>query len=616
VIRALVQKELREHRYIVLALWLLCLLGVPVLLKASRDQGGPLVAFQQLVASFGSLLALALVSRLVVSEYQGRTQLFLETLPVTRAQVVAVKWLVGAVLLLLPMATSLAIILLVARGHVLLTAHFVALIALRGFTYLLFFYALAFAVGFAGRYRVVVWGVLWIGSVAVDRYAQWPFLHWPPIQLVSKAMVFERFAVPYLDLCITWSITAALVVGTFLLALTREGAAVVALYGRMTHHEKTTIAALLMCVATLIGQLERRKPKPPFQLQNAVRGADQLPLVKVARVVDVADAESLQLAQSLAIQLRGLRNYLALSTLPPLFVLPDAALDSDLYLRATLPDSDGVVLRGALGSKRFDATDFDAFALAQVLDWYSHARANREERRWLLDGLVQWWLARDSPSQQQRLLLRAALASKLVPLHADTLSAWLTTREQLGDCLSDALAWRAFRTLDDALSDAALQTLLRSLFGVRPHDDMRGPLFESKLARELQRVGAPMLAQLTQQLALDSAADRQHLAAELDRIQLWPVSFRAAPMRGSTYEVRYRLGDTDHPAPPFAIRYLALQPWTTELPRASLARVDASAPGVLPSSMQRGARVFVAAEVYVQQLACTVRTGARRWELR
>ncbi len=92
----------------------------------------------------GALSVLTLANRLVVREYTGRTQLFLETLPVSRAQVVAVKWLTGAVLLAIPMAAGFAVTLHVAFAQVTLTSRFIQLIAVRGGTFLLFAYSLAF----------------------------------------------------------------------------------------------------------------------------------------------------------------------------------------------------------------------------------------------------------------------------------------------------------------------------------------------------------------------------------------------------------------------------------------------------------------------------------------
>ena len=131
------------------------------------------------------------------------------------------------------MAAGFAVTLHVAFAQVLLTSRFIQLIALRGGTFLLFAYSLAFFIALTGRYRYVLWGALFLGAYSVNTYAQFPLEQWSPIALVSKSMVFERLEVPIADLMITWLITAILIVATFVLSLASEGSLVLALSQRM-----------------------------------------------------------------------------------------------------------------------------------------------------------------------------------------------------------------------------------------------------------------------------------------------------------------------------------------------------------------------------------------------
>ena len=149
--RALLRKELREHRWVLLAMLLVLAIGQVVTLMSTATLGSPMVAYQRLVAIVAPLMAVLLTNRLVVSEYMGRTQLFLETLPVNRGQVIALKWLLGAALLLLAMGACFGATLLAARGQVLLTPHYIALLAIRSASFIFFAYALAFAIGLTGR---------------------------------------------------------------------------------------------------------------------------------------------------------------------------------------------------------------------------------------------------------------------------------------------------------------------------------------------------------------------------------------------------------------------------------------------------------------------------------
>ncbi len=317
--------------------------------------------------------------------------------------------------------------------------------------------------------------------------------------------------------------------------------------------------------------------------------------------------------------LHELQTYLSLSAGPGMFVLPDASIDSDVFLRATLPSSDGVVVRGAIGAEHFDQEEFRAYAVEQALEWYTHDRAQQEDRRWLLDGFTQWWIARASSTRQDQLTQRAALAARMLHFESTHLDAqlrhWLMVREQLGDCLSDALAWRAVALLAQELGPDRFRQLTTALFGRHLPDDARAAFLESSFNDAWRHADAPAFPAFADGLRAALQADQVRVAAIPDAIVQEPVIFQAAAMRGSAFEVHYRLGAINATNPPFAVRYAEIGPWQPELDRESLARVDATRSGVLPRSFQRGAILFTAIELRDTHLACTLRLGARRWEL-
>ncbi len=615
MIRPLIGKELREHRWVLLALWLVGALLMVGFLRKSADEGTPLMAFLTWTYSFGSLSILALTNRLVVREYSGRTQLFLETLPVGRGQVTAVKWLLGASLLMATMALGFAATLHVAANRVALNARFIELMAMRDFSFLLFAYALAFLIALTGRYRFVLWGALLIGAYFVDARAQLPMAQWPPVYLVSPSMVFERIQLPLRDLALTWLATALLLAATFALVLAGEGSLVVRLSQRMTRREAAAIGIAMIAVLLLVEQLDERKAKPPFVLHDAISGESGRARVAIAQVAGSAAGTARVLADSAASDLHGLQKYLSLTVLPGVSVLPDAAIDADVYQRAALPGSDGVVLRAAIESAHFDQQDFRAYALEQTLIWYTRGRALREQRRWLLDGFTQWWIARDSASRRERLGLRSALAAELLQSQGDSaagsLGHWLSAREQLGDCLGDALAWRAVSLLADSTERNRFQDLMRAILGRRLPDDSRAAFLEPSLSAAWARSAAPGVRQLGATLQKVLQADAARLDTGLrERLHL-PVEFSTSRMTGKTFEVHYRLGDKG----PFAVRYEELEPWESELDRVQMARVDATGPGVLPRPFAPGTRLFMAIELNDPQAACVLRLGARRWNL-
>jgi hypothetical protein len=619
VIRPLVFKELREHRWVLVALWLFGALGLLGLLQSAKDEGSPLSAFRTLTCVFGVLAILTLANRLVVREFTGRTQLFLETLPVSRAQVIGVKWLTGAMLMAIPIAVGLAVILRVASSQVVLTPHFIGLIAARSGAFLMFAYALAFLIALTGRYRYLLWGGLVLGAYATDSLAQFPMDQWPPLHLVSASMAFERAEWPTTDLVVTVLITASLIASTFILALIADGSLVLALSRRMSPREKVAVTIGVIVLTSLVGQMEGRKPKPPFSLNDAVNSNSAGYGVAVARAEHVAESTARALANEISMDLQGLRQYLSLTALPGVFVLPDASIDADIFLRAALPSSDGVVLRAAINAEHFDQQEFRSYAVEQMLDWYTHTRAVKEDRRWLLDGFTQWWVARDAPARQELLTVRAAVAMQILDAKADKLEAelrdWLMAREQLGDCLSNALAWRAVSLLASELGPERFRKLMSDLFGRSLPGDSRAPFLETSVDSEWGRVNAPSRSKYVDALRAALQADKANAAKELQAAAHWRAAFEASAMGGRAFEVHYRLDGGETTKTPFAVRYGAIGAWERELDRERLARVDATHAGVLPIAFQAGTRLFTAIEMRDSQLACTLRIGARRWDI-
>jgi hypothetical protein len=615
--RALLYKELREHRWVLLAMLLLLALAQALALRGAGMLGSPMVAYQKILVMMAPLMALVLANRLVVREYMGRTQLFLETLPVSRTQVLAIKWLLGFAVLLLAMAACFGAALLIARGKVLLTPHYVAMVAIRSASFVFLSYALAFAVGLTGRYRHVIWGWLFVCVASANATGQADIANWPPFYLVQEAMVYERLTLPLPALLITCALAAALVAATFALALSAEGSLVVALSRRMSSREKSGVTISFLAVLMAFTVIEARKPKPPFQLAQAVRSASG-PAVAVGIAGPPAQAQ--QLANALSSDLARMQQFLGLRSPPALTALPDDALDGDAFQRAALPNADGVVVRAAFNNSAFDGEGFRAYALASWMQWHSRGHAAEEDRRWLLDGAAQWLVARDLPQQQEKLALRAAFAARLLQARPGgarhALHAWLSVREELGPCLADALAWRMVASLAQHMGEPRFQALSRSVLAERPPGDARASLFDPGFAGLLAQHGAPDQAMLAQQFDQLFGAEQARMAGTLGPIALPQARFTAQRMAGNSYEVHYQLGPSAGDAAPFSVLYVALGPWDGEIPAEALARVDSIRAGVLPASFARGTRLFTAVERREPLLGCSVRLAGRRWEVK
>ncbi len=600
--RALLYKEWREHRWVLLAIVLLLALAQAVALHGARMMGSPMVAYQKVVVLMAPLIALVFGNRLVVREYMGRTQLFLETLPVRRSQVLAVKWMLGMALLLLAMAACLGVTLYAARGQVVLTPHYVTLV---------------FLVGLTGRYRYVIWPLLLLCTVVADTTAQLPIANWPPFYLVRESMIYERLVLPLQEILITCAVAAGLVAATFALALSAEGSLVVALSRRMRPREISAVTIGFLTVIMAISVIDARKPKPPYELARAVRSTSGPPVaVGIAGPLEPAQA----LANTLSSDLARMQSFLALRDPPALTGLHDNALDGDAFQRAALPNADGVVVRAAFTNSTFDSAGFRAYALASWMGWHSRGLAAQEDRRWLLDGAAQWLVARDSPQRQEKLALRAAFGARLLQARPGgarrVVHEWLSVREELGPCLADALAWRMVASLAQDMGAPRFQALARSVLAERPSGDGYASLFAPDFPRLLAQSGAPDQAGLTRRFHALFGAEQARLGRALDGTSIPQARFSAQRMAGNTFEVHYRLTPSADEAPPFAVLYVTLKPWDGEIPSESLARVDSTRAGVLPASFPRGTRLFTAVERREALLGCSVRLAAQRWEVK
>lgn len=615
---ALLRKEAREHGVVLGLLLLIAALGFLFFADDSRDAGSAFVALRKFTVGFGVLLALVVNNRLVVREYSARTQLFLETLPVGRGRVLAVKYLLGAGLVVAVELAALAGCTLAALQFEPVTPRYVALVGARAVAFALAFHALAFLAGFLGRFRVGLWLGVVLTWFTLESIKKVEVLSLPLLRLVGEQMPFERQVVPWGDLAIALALTLALLGLAAALALARDGTVAAQLAQRMRPREKVFFACAALGYVVLLYLLDTRAARPRFELAEATRAAAGETVVAMGTAPGLDAARALDAGRLVAEDLDALRRWLDLDALPAVFVLPNHGLDADVFRRARLPKADGVVVQAALADPALDPRELRAFVVWQVLDWHSRRRAQREARRWLLDGFARWWvLSREPGGPPPTEALRSAEAARREDLRAGTLARWLSARERLGDCLADALAARVVAVLADRLGPERFQAFARSAFSKRPPDDLRAFLTERSVESLLAAQSGPTLGELGALAREAVEASRPSLAPGLAQVRRFVTEAQPAPASRASLEVRLALRpDPDAGPVDYTVLYRALQPWADELTRVELSRFDTRGRGVLPQTFPRGTRLFSAFEVREPALGCAVRLDARRWELR
>jgi hypothetical protein len=606
MIAALIQKELREHGLVLLASALLSAVALAGMLVLGKEGGGRFTALVTFCLSLGLLNALVTANRLLVREYAGRTQLFLEVLPIGRARVFFTKWLLGAAwLAALTSAAWLATLRHQRTREVIpLGDALDVLVAVLAFT--LTAWSFAAMAGMLGRHRYTVWlSLLFILGVAADVGELSPE-DIPVFRLVGDRTMMARGAAPLPDMLWALGVGTACAIGAAALALVGSGAMASALARRMTARERVFTLVAALVAGFVYTAVEGKRAKPAFDVADATYVQGQRARVGIMATADMAVAQQLELATAIARDVDTLLARLgALQAKPAIYVMPQKGLDQTVIERAELSGASGIVLRAA---PDVPSVTLRGHVLHDVLADYTLRRGLREDRHILLDGLASFAAVGDDGAARQQALLRFAHAP--LAIDARLLTRWEETSERLGRCYADALAFAVVERLAVQLGQAKLDALMRELFA-RPKDDVR-VLLEPAPAELLARAGTSWV-ELARRTAALQASERERNGGLLARIPergARILSSRSA-QRGIKVEAEVK-GATQ-----YRVLYSALGPWTrTPHP---LTRLDVrgahDAPVVratLPVSQARGTRLFAAVELDDEILGCPIRIHGER----
>src|SRR5262249_13588783 len=150
-----------------------------VLLEAAARTGGRFVGLARFLLTIAPLLALVVANRLLVREYTGRTQFFLETLPIGRARAFATKWLLGCALLLLTAWLAWAATLGFVRSTEVLASADARGGWLSAVVYCFTIWSFAGLAGMLGRYRYIVWAAVAFAALLATDVGGIPFFALP-----------------------------------------------------------------------------------------------------------------------------------------------------------------------------------------------------------------------------------------------------------------------------------------------------------------------------------------------------------------------------------------------------------------------------------------------------
>jgi hypothetical protein len=262
MILALIRKELREHGAIIALALAFSALGLFALLQQSMRWGGRFTGLVYHALFFGGLLVMTTSNRLFAREYGGRTQLFLETLPISRARVFATKWLLGAIIVIsATLASWYAALCWTWRTEVLsLHAAATTLVSVLLLTTALWSFAVMSAM--LGRYRYLAWVIAALAVYIATSVSGINAADLPLLNLIGQKAAMAQGMPSAAAASMAIVIAMVCTVAAAFLALWGSGAMASTLAQRMTPRERAFIIVGLMLLVG-IGMTLEKKPGLP-----------------------------------------------------------------------------------------------------------------------------------------------------------------------------------------------------------------------------------------------------------------------------------------------------------------------------------------------------------------
>ncbi|HEY0705810.1 MAG TPA: hypothetical protein VGG33_03390 [Polyangia bacterium] len=493
--RALLAKEWSQHaRALVTLSIFFALVGLAAwatFLQSTRSVS-VLEIVPRLAISALPAAAVVLGHRLVILEYYGRTQRFLEALPLRRGEEVTIKFAFGLFWLLLWGALALTIAIVVARRTVPIDVRFAAILALRLAGYTTALWSVVFVFHVFGRLRVPLLLLAVLVAVLVSNARDVSLRQSGPMRLVdASTYVIESAAFPSRDLVLAFGIAAAGAVLALLLVSLREGGVVEALAKPLSTREKGALLVVVMGGAIAAASVEKEKvaPMPELDAESVIRGPSPQ-LGDRLEVVYAGDA-----LRPAAERLVGLLAP-ALGRLEEVLPKPARRLRV-IHGGDVLPDRSELVARYASGSViRINLQSFlggddvaetleartrtlaDVFHV--VLVSASEGRALLEPRHFWTDGFAQYLASRALPPTETP-PLEALLAHHETGGDAPnegTIRYHHSFGEQVGEARAMVLAGDAWSYLHDRSGEAKVFALAKALFSRRSRGDLRDLVHE------------------------------------------------------------------------------------------------------------------------------------------
>jgi hypothetical protein len=624
---ALILKELRQHWLAFLLVAGLAGVGLLVITAFTAFQGmaGSLLdALGLFLRTLFVITALVLCNRLVVQEYQNKTQLFLQSLPISRLHMIVVKYLFGLLLLISMVTVAFVILVLLSARNEELTTRFVLILAARTYSFSWCVYSGFFMMGLLGRYRVAIYLFAMLGAMAIDTLTKLDLSRFGPFALLDDQFAYERFDWPTQALYVTLGLATTFVAVTLVLSLVREGSVASLLAEKMSHREKVFMTVLLFGFVFTVGVFDEQAAKQPFDLPDALAEQVDDVTVKVSLGASADEERGRQLARKVANEIAALQEYLQVEQFPPIFIVQRRDLDAQRYERGMLDGAEGLLVRANFVDDQWQNGRFLAWLIRELILLASDERVKFEPNMWILDGFAPYWTCHDTGSKHAEyatLDLRAAYGMER-GFTSDDATHWLSYRERVGEDIAAAVAWSGLMSLRESQGEPACRAFLQAMLDCDVPGDVRGVWHEwrNPLPKVMASEAGLPYDQFVAAWSNDLESRRQSRMEDLARIPELSGTIHFASTSASTRIVNFDFKCDPPPESRFTLVHFTLPPFDHELPISELHReeflYESQRSGELPGSFARGTRFGSTFAVWVDQLGCEIISGWTRREMR
>ncbi|MGD9162922.1 MAG: ABC transporter permease [Desulfobacteraceae bacterium] len=481
----LIQKELNQHKipFICLSLFILLIFALQLIGTAVSPRSmGFLTTESSFLLVFIPLSATILGNRLVVKEYHGRTQLFIESLPISRVEMVLVKFFTGLAFLLFFTVFTLLIASGLSHRSDPVSGHFLLILLSRSTMFCYFVWSFLFAMGFTGRFRIPIYLLLTFSLIVINMTSELDITQEGPLALVMSDFPLERYRYPASQLYQTFFIGSGWLVLAFLISLINEGSVAESLAKPMSQREKAVIGVIIIGFMISASLLESKRVKEPYKFNSDAVITSETEPIEILYIDRNIKPDAIALNDHLENKISDLRNTLGLRKIPPVRIAFRDSLDKDKFETAKLISNDGILVRANFKDiDNWCMDDFTAYLTRAILDNITHNRTRFAPKQWLHDGFSCWW-AHDGFSMDsalhKTLLLRSIFALKEQDLNQRVIKEWPVFRERFGEPVAEAVAYSGLAYIQSSMGSDPVINLVKQVFGRHIPNDSRETIHE------------------------------------------------------------------------------------------------------------------------------------------